>query len=305
MQLSPAVDAGRTRSPDPGPGMGRFRIDLSYDGSDFLGWAVQPGLRTVCGTVTGALELILRRSLRLTVAGRTDAGVHATGQVAHVDLPTDLDTGWLVRRLSRLMPPDVRVRMVTRVPDSFDARFSALRRHYRYRVATAPYGAEPLRAHDTVAWPFRLDLDAVNAASAGLLGEHDFAAYCKARDGATTIRELQRLAWSIDADGVVTAEVSADAFCHSMVRSVVGALLDVGRGRRGVEWPVGLLSRGERAGEVTVAQAHGLALIKVDYPTDAELEARAAETRRLRTRLPGADQGVDVVSGSPGATATP
>jgi len=263
----------------------RFRLDISYDGTDFSGWAIQPGLRTVCGTITGALDTVLRRSVQLVVAGRTDAGVHATGQVAHVDLPTDLDTGWLVRRLSRLLPADVRVRTIVGVPDSFDARFSAMRRHYRYRVATAPYGSEPLRAHDTVSWPFALDLDAVNAASAGLIGEHDFAAFCKARDGATTVRELQRLAWSADADGVVTAEVSADAFCHSMVRSLVGAMLDVGRARRTVDWPVSLLSRGERAGEVTVAPAHGLALVQVDYPTDAELLARAAATRRLRAPL--------------------
>ena len=275
----------RPRRPVRAPGEAgtrRFRLDLGYDGTDFSGWALQPGLRTVCGELTDALALLLRHPVTLTVAGRTDAGVHATGQVAHVDLHPDLDTLWLVRRLSRLLPPDVRVRAVTAVPDSFDARFSAMRRHYRYRVATAPYGAEPLRAHDTVSWPFRLDLDAVNAASAGLLGEHDFAAYCKAREGATTVRELQRLAWSIDGDGVVTAEVSADAFCHSMVRSLVGALLDVGRARRPVEWPVSLLSRGERAGEVTVAPAHGLALVRVDYPTDAELDARAAATRRLR-----------------------
>ncbi|MBN9098343.1 MAG: tRNA pseudouridine(38-40) synthase TruA [Pseudonocardia sp.] len=300
------VPGTRTQTPTRAhgePDLRRFRLDIAYDGTDFSGWAAQPGLRTVCGTVTDSLDMILRRSVQLTVAGRTDAGVHATGQVAHVDLPTDLDPVWLVRRLSRLLPPDVRVRAVTRVPDSFDARFSALRRHYHYRVATAAYGAEPLRAHDTVSWPFPLDLDAVNAASAGLLGEHDFAAYCKAREGATTIRELQRLVWTIDADGVVTAEVSADAFCHSMVRSLVGALLDVGRARRTVDWPVGLLSRGERAGEVTVAPAHGLALVQVDYPTDAELEARAAETRRLRAPLPGVDQGADVVRGSSGATA--
>lgn len=278
----PARTRTRTRT-HGGPDSGRFRLDLGYDGTGFSGWAVQPGLRTVCGTVTGALELILRRPVLLTVAGRTDAGVHATGQVAHADLAADLDTRWLVRRLSRLLPTDVRVRAITAVPGSFDARFSALRRHYRYRVATAPHGADPLRAHDTVSWPFPLDLDAVNAASAGLLGEHDFAAFCKAREGATTVRELQRLSWTVDADGVVTAEVSADAFCHSMVRSVVGALLDVGRARRAVDWPVSLLSRGERAGEVTVAAAHGLALVRVDYPTDAELEARAAATRRLRS----------------------
>jgi tRNA pseudouridine38-40 synthase len=245
---------------------------------------MQPGLRTACGVLTDALSTVLRSPVALTVAGRTDAGVHATGQVAHADLDPGLDPVRLVRRLARLLPPDVRVRAVTPVPDAFDARFSALRRHYRYRVATAPSGAEPLRARDTLSWPFPLDVDAANAASAGLVGEHDFAAYCKRREGATTVRELQRLTWTLDADGVVTAHVSADAFCHSMVRSLVGALLDVGRARRAVDWPASLLSRGERASEVPVAPAHGLALVGVDYPADADLATRATVTRNVRTR---------------------
>jgi tRNA pseudouridine38-40 synthase len=260
----------------------RYRLDISYDGTDFSGWARQPGRRTVCGVLEEALGIVLRDEVALTVAGRTDAGVHATGQVAHADLAADLDTGWLVRRLARLLPPDVRVRAVTPVPDEFDARFSALRRHYRYRVATAPYGAEPLRARDTLSWPHPLDLDAVRAASERLLGEHDFAAFCKRREGATTVRALQEFSWTRDADGVVEAAVAADAFCHSMVRSLVGALLEVGRGRRPVSWPAGLLARSERANEVPVAPAHGLTLVAVDYPPPGELAARAAETRRLR-----------------------
>jgi tRNA pseudouridine38-40 synthase len=174
------------------------------------------------------------------------------------------------------------VRAVTPAPEEFDARFSALRRHYRYRVAVTPYGAEPLRARDTVSWPYPLDLDAVQAASDGLLGEHDFAAFCKRREGATTVRALQELAWTRDAGGVVQAAVAADAFCHSMVRSLVGALLDVGRGRRAVDWPADLLRRSERASEVPVAPAHGLTLVAVDYPAAAELAARAHATRRLR-----------------------
>ncbi|MBW0114030.1 tRNA pseudouridine(38-40) synthase TruA [Pseudonocardia abyssalis] len=260
-------------------------MDLSYDGTDFSGWAMQPGLRTVCGVLVDALSTVLREPVAVTVAGRTDAGVHATGQVAHADLPADPDTAWLVRRLARLLPPDVRVRAVTPVPPAFDARFGALRRHYRYRIATAAHGADPLRARDTVSWPHPVDVDAVNAASALLLGEHDFAAFCKRRDGATTVRALQELHWTPDADGVVTAAVAADAFCHSMVRSLVGALLDVGRGRRSVDWPAALLLRGERASEVPVAPAHGLTLVAVDYPADADLEARAERTRRIR--VPG------------------
>ena len=246
---------------------------------------MQPGRRTVCGVLTEALAMVLRIPVALTVAGRTDAGVHATGQVAHVDLPSSAeapDPEWLVWRLARLLPADVRVRAVVPVPAAFDARFSALRRHYRYRVATAPSGAEPLRARDTLTWPHPVDLDAVNAASTLLVGEHDFVAFCKRRDGATTIRELQCLSWTRESDAVVTAAVTADAFCHSMVRSLVGALLDVGRGRRAVEFPAELLLRGARAAEVPVAPAHGLTLVRVDYPEAAGLAARAEATRRLR-----------------------
>lgn len=236
----------------------------------------------MCGVLTDAVSRVLRTAAALTVAGRTDSGVHATGQVAHVDVPEGTDPAQLVRRLARLLPSDVRVRAATVVPAAFDARFAALRRHYAYRVATAPWGADPLRARDTLAWPHPLDVDAVNAASAGLLGEHDFAAFCKRREGATTIRAIERLSWRRDSDGVVTAEVSADAFCHSMVRSLVGALLDVGRGRRAVDWPSGLLGRTGRADDVAVAPAHGLTLVGVDYPPDDELSARAALTRNVR-----------------------
>jgi len=262
------------------------RLDIAYDGTGFSGWAAQPDRRTVQGVLTDALSTVLRVPLRLTVAGRTDAGVHASGQVAHVDLPGELDTrvDGLLRRLNRLLPADVRVRAVGRVPDTFDARFSALRRHYRYRVSTAPYGAEPLRARDTVAWPHDLDPEPMNAASALLLGEHDFAAFCKRREGATTVRALQRLDWA-PADGepgVLVASVSADAFCHSMVRSLVGALLEVGRGHRDPGWPAALLTRTARASEVLVAPPHGLSLTGVDYPADDELAARADTTRRLR-----------------------
>ena len=266
----------------------RVRLDISYDGTDFSGWAVQPGRRTVCGVLTEGLSTLVRRPVSLTVAGRTDAGVHATGQVAHVDLPEEVELAPLVRRLARLLPPDVRVRALTAVPPAFDARFSALRRHYRYRVAASPYGADPLRARDTVSWPHACDLDAMNAAASGLLGEHDFAAYCRRREGATTIRELQRCEWlalgAVEPD-VLVCEVSADAFCHSMVRSLVGALLAVGRGQRAVGWPAELLTRTDRASDVTVAPAHGLALTRVDYPPSAELAARAELTRRVRVRV--------------------
>src|SRR5262249_32372132 len=147
-------------------------------------------------------------------------------------------------------------------------------------------GVDPLRRHAAVAWPRPLDLGVLRAASAGLLGEHDFAAYCRRREGATTVRRLLALTWRREPDGVLVATVEADAFCHSMVRSLVGALLAVGDGRRPVEWPASLLGLAERAGAVTVAPAHGLTLVHVAYPPDADLAARAAETRRRRMPYP-------------------
>lgn len=261
-----------------------MRFDLGYDGTEFSGWARQPSRRTVCGVLEDTLSMVLREDVVLTVAGRTDAGVHASGQVAHADLPSTVDVAALPKRLARALPTDVRVFAARVVPGAFDARFSALRRHYEYRVSDAAFGADPLRRLDTLAWPRPLDVSAMNDAARLLLGEHDFCAFCKRRDGATTIRELQRLELVRAAsDGVITVFVSADAFCHSMVRSLVGALLAVGEGRKGVEWPSSLLSLSGRASGVTVAPAHGLCLVRVDFPEDSELAARAGVTRRVRT----------------------
>ena len=209
--------------------------------------------------------------------------MHATGQVAHIDVsPGMLPPDQLVHRLARLLPPDLRVPAVRQVPRTFDARFSALRRHYRYRVCDAPWGVDPLRRHDTLGYHRRLDGAAMNAASTLLLGEHDFAAFCRRREGASTVRGLQRLEWTRDDPHLLVAHVAADAFCHSMVRSLVGALLAVGEGRRPPDWPAGLLCHTIRANDVTVAPAHGLALIGVDYPDDDQLAARAEQTRVLR-----------------------
>jgi tRNA pseudouridine38-40 synthase len=224
--------------------------------------------------------MVLREDVRLTVAGRTDAGVHASGQVAHCDVPP-LPAGF-ADRLARALPADVRVLDVRPAPLGFDARFSAVRRHYRYRVCDQARAADPLRRRDTVTWPRALDVDAMNAAARLLLGEHDFAAFCKRREGATTIRELQHLTWT-RSGSVVTAEVAADAFCHSMVRSLAGALLAVGEGRKPAEWPATLLRTTTRASSVAVAPAHGLTLTKVDYPPDDQLAARADLTRNVRT----------------------
>ncbi|MBM7459949.1 tRNA pseudouridine(38-40) synthase TruA [Rhodococcus coprophilus] len=289
----PSEGGGLAASDDPashdsgvvgGPELTRLRLDIAYDGTDFSGWARQPGRRTVCGEIEEKLGAIVRTPVLLTVAGRTDAGVHASGQVAHVDVPTaalpDDPSRW-IRRLARFLPRDIRVTGISLAPADFDARFSAIRRHYEYRLTTAPYGAEPLRARDTVAWPKSVDLEAMQRASRSLLGLHDFAAFCKRRDGATTVRELQRYDWSRDGD-ILTAYVSADAFCWSMVRSLVGAALAVGEGRRSVEWMTALLDERERAASVAVAPAHGLSLVRVDYPADDELAARNVATREVR-----------------------
>jgi len=264
-----------------GGGLVRFRLKIAYDGTDFSGWARQPDRRTVCGVLEDTMSMVLRVDVRLTVAGRTDAGVHAAGQVAHCDLPS-LPDGFR-DRLSRALPSDVRVLAIDQASPAVDARFSAARRHYAYRVCDQAWAADPLRRRDTVTWPRPLDLALLNEAAALLLGEHDFAAFCKRREGATTIRELQRLAWTRGADEVLTAEVSADAFCHSMVRSLVGALLAVGEGRKPIDWPATLLTEATRASSVTVAPAHGLTLVAVDYPPADQLAARAEQTRRVRT----------------------
>ncbi|MFD8279999.1 tRNA pseudouridine(38-40) synthase TruA [Streptomyces solisilvae] len=279
-------------SDEAAPGFVRVRLDLAYDGQEFSGWAKQRERRTVQGELEGALRTVTRSSenFELTVAGRTDAGVHARGQVAHVDLPEAL---WaehrdkLLRRLAGRLPHDVRVWKVAEAPPGFNARFSAIWRRYAYRVTDHPGGVDPLlRGH--VLWhDWPLDVAAMNAASERLLGEHDFAAYCKKRDGATTIRTLQRLEWARGADGVITATVRADAFCHNMVRSLVGALLFVGDGHRPPDWPAKVLAAGVRDSAVHVVRPHGLTLEEVGYPADGQLAARNRESRNKRS-LPGA-----------------
>jgi tRNA pseudouridine38-40 synthase len=275
---------------EPPVAVTRLRLDIGYDGSAFAGWARQPGQRTVQGAIEEALGRILRLDPppSLTVAGRTDAGVHARGQVGHVDVPAaayDPMAATLRRRLRGVLPADVRVSRVAPAPDGFDARFSALARGYAYRVCDDPAGVEPLRRHQVLPSPRPLDLDRLNAAGAELLGEHDFAAYCRRRDGATTIRRLLRCDWERPERHLLVATVEADAFCHSMVRALVGALLAVGDGRKPVDWPARVLGRGVRDSAVHVAPAYGLCLEVVRYPADGELARRARETRRVR--VPG------------------
>ena len=338
-----------------------MRLDLGYDGTDFAGWAAQPGLRTVEGTLGAALAMVLRlgdrprrgegrglaegtglaegaglgagtglvegaglneasasaRPLRLVVAGRTDAGVHARGQVCHVDVP---EPAWLalpgrgdlppaavlLRRLAGVLPTDIGVRGAALAPPGFDARFSALRRRYAYRVCDDPAGVPPLRRRDVLSRPGRrepgrtgpgrtegcLDVDAMDDAARRLEGLHDFAAFCRRRQGATTIRTLLRYRWRRPAEAFahdvavgeefVVADVVADAFCHSMVRALVGAVLPVGEGRRQVGWPLEVLTGGVRDPGVTVVPPHGLVLEEVVYPADDALVERAARARAVR-----------------------
>ncbi|MFC7329394.1 tRNA pseudouridine(38-40) synthase TruA [Marinactinospora rubrisoli] len=269
----------------------KLRLDIAYDGTDFSGWAAQPGRRTVQGTLQEAVGRVLRlpEEPAITCAGRTDAGVHARGQVAEVSVPADVwaaEGDRLLRRLAGVLPSDVRVGAVRPAPEGFDARFSPLFRRYVYRVSDAPAGVPPLRRRD-VLWHKRpLDLDRMNAAAARLVGEHDFAAFCRRREGATTIRELLRLHWVREEEHLYAATVQADAFCHNMVRALIGALLAVGDGRREIEWPRRVLAAGVRDSAVHVVPPHGLSLEEVRYPPEAELAERARATRRVRT-LPG------------------
>jgi tRNA pseudouridine38-40 synthase len=281
-EVSEVIEGGESA------GSVKTRIDLSYDGTEFSGWAAQPGQRTVEGELSQALGRVFRlgEPLRLTVAGRTDAGVHARGQVAHADLPPD---AWAahadvaLRRLSRALPPDIRVRAIGLAPEGFDARFSALWRRYAYRICDEPANADPLRRHDTLWHPRQLDLAAMNEAAFLLLGEHDFAAFCRRREGATTVRALRRLDWQRDSGGTAVGCVIADAFCHNMVRALVGALLAVGEGSRPVSWAAEVLATAVRNPAVRVVPAHGLCLEEVSYPPADQLASRAAVTRRVRT----------------------
>lgn len=261
----------------------RVRLDLSYDGGAFHGWAAQPGLRTVQGEVESALATVLRldQPAPLTCAGRTDAGVHARGQVAHVDLDDRVDVALLTRRLRALLPDDVLLRALAVAPKGFDARFSALERRYVYRLRDHAAGDPLMRGH-VVDWPRELDVDAMNMAAEPLLGEHDFAAFCKKRDGATTIRTLLDLHTTRRDDGLLETAVRADAFCRSMVRSLMGALVAVAEHRFDPAWTGTILEAAARDPRVRVMPAHGLVLEQVVYPPDEAMEERAEASRRRR-----------------------
>ncbi|MFV0373523.1 tRNA pseudouridine synthase A [Microbacterium sp.] len=279
---------------DPDGEPTRLRLDLAYDGGGFRGWARQPGLRTVQGTLEAALARLLGGDPRLVVAGRTDAGVHATGQVAHLDL-TGVQRARLARsrtpdpialapRLNGVLGqyPDLAVHRVAGAPDGFDARFSAVWRRYEYRIADRTTGYDPLSRGRTTSVAAVLDVEAMDAAARGLRGLFDFAAYCKPREGATTIRTLLEFDWHRDADGVVVANVKADAFCHSMVRALVGGCVAVGDGKLDPADLIDIRDARVRTNEVKVLAARGLTLTEVGYPADELLGVRAEQTRARR-----------------------
>lgn len=280
----------------------RIRLDIAYDGTHFRGWARQPGLRTVQETLESALARVVGGEPRLVVAGRTDAGVHATGQVAHVDLDETQTArvlagrsrggarqaadhvAALAARLTGVVGAysDVAVTRSAAAPEGFDARFSAVWRRYAYRIADTVAGYDPMERHRTTSVRAPLDEEGMDAAARALVGLHDFAAYCKPREEATTIRTLLEYDWHRAEDGVLIANVKADAFCHSMVRALVGACVAVGEGRLDVDDVVDIRDGRERVPEVKVLAARGLTLTEVGYPADDQLERRAEQTRARR-----------------------
>lgn len=284
----------------------RVRIGLAYDGTNFAGWAKQPELRTIQGVLEDALATLVQRveaePLQLVVAGRTDSGVHATGQVAHVDLTDahvtaltkpsrgheshDVDVAAaLKRRLSGILGGDSDVLLTSAeiVSSDFDARFSASWRKYHYRIADAATTPNPLRRNDTASVSGVLDLDAMQEAADTVLGLRDFATFCRARADATTIRELQQFDWHRDDDGVVIATIQADAFCHSMVRALVGGCVAVGQSRFDAERLSQLQAATERTSAFIVMPANGLTLTHVEYPQASEWAERATAIRAKRT----------------------
>ena len=267
----------------PESGFRRLRIDIAYDGTAFFGWATQPDQRTIQDLVEEAVARISRGDVESVVAGRTDAGVHATGQVIHIDLPDAVFADGLTYRdlrykLNRILDEDVRIMEISDAPEGFHARFSALRRIYTYKILDNNEVIAPLSRYDVAPWYRPLDVDLMNKASALVLGHHDFAAFCKFKEGGTTIRTLEKYQWHRDSEGLLIAEVVADAFCYSMVRNLVGAVVCVADGRKDPSWMAELLANKERVSDSLVFPARGLSLTRVEYPSNDELLDRARVT---------------------------
>ncbi|MEI7697700.1 MAG: tRNA pseudouridine(38-40) synthase TruA [Actinomycetes bacterium] len=250
----------------PESGFLRLRIDLAYDGTNYSGWAKQPDRRTIQEEIEKALSTITQTPIETIVAGRTDAGVHATGQVIHFDMPEACEFDDLAFKLNCMLDEDIRILKVSVMTDAFHARFSPTSRSYTYTILDANQVVAPLHRLDVAPWYRALDINLLNQASSLLLGEHDFAAFCKFREGATTVRTLMRFNWIRDDEGYVIAEITANAFCYSMVRNLVGAVVCVAEGRNNLDWIVAMLANKERVPDSLVFVARGLTLRHVEYP---------------------------------------
>ena len=261
----------------PESGFLRLRLDLAYDGTNFFGWGKQPDRRTVQEEVEKAIAIISQSKIDSIVAGRTDAGVHATGQVIHVDVPESINLDEIAYKLNRILDEDIRIIQVSIAPEAFHARFSALRRSYIYKILDKNLPVPPINRFDIASWYRPLEVDSLNEASALVLGHHDFAAFCKFREGGTTIRTLEKFQWERQGD-LLVASVVADAFCYSMVRNLVGAAVCVADGRKESSWMGELLANKGRVSDSLVFPARGLTLSSVEYPTNDQLLERAKVT---------------------------
>lgn len=309
MKISELVKANPALAPQGSamePALVRMCLRLGYDGTAYNGWALQPGLPTVQGVLETALGMLIRRPIRTTVAGRTDAGVHARHQMVHFDLTeneyaglnrgANLDPGHaLVRRLRGVLGREggsILVHEAYRAPAGFDARFSALWRRYAYRIADGPARFDPLTRAFTMWHKNELDVDLLNAEARSLLGRHDFLSFCKPRERATTIRTLTEFAFERDASGIIVAHLKADAFCHNMVRAMIGACVMVGDGRKSPGWVAVRLAAAVRDSQNILADPRALVLEEVAYPQDEiEIGRRAESTRARRV--------IDEVTGKP------
>ena len=247
-------------------GFSRLRVDLTYDGTHFSGWAKQPGLRTIQEDFETALSTLIRGEVSTIVAGRTDAGVHAKHQVLHVDLPEDTEVENLVFRLNQLLKADLRVLSATWAPLYFHARFGPNSRTYQYKIVDGGKVTAPLDRHDCASWFRQLDIDLMNEATKLLLGEHDFFTFCKHREGTSTIKNLLEFNWRRDEQGLVVGQITANSFGYNMVRNLVGAAVCVGEGRFEPGWMKKILDQRVRISDSYVFPAKGLTLIKVNFP---------------------------------------
>lgn len=272
----------------PESGFFRAKITLAYDGTNFFGWGKQRDRRTIQGELEDALRTLYRRDLETVVAGRTDAGVHATGQVIHVDLPIGgaSDFGFefedLAYRLNRILTEEIRIKNAERAPEDFHARFGALRRHYIYKIQDGLGIIEPVKRLDITPWYRHLDIEKMNSAASDLLGEHDFFSFAKYRENSTTIRNLERFDFTRSEEGLIISHISADAFCYNMVRSLIGAMVYIGEGRFPTSWARETLIKRERPSDSVVFPARGLTFVGVEYPVDSQLAARANKVMGLR-----------------------